>query len=157
MSQVLRVVRLILFILCITISLLTAAMSYDASRISVDSMQATHGVQFVEAGATTTAVVNIHINNNGYLFSLNNADLTITVFDTLNFADHLGVGDELITVDPGNNFTGTIRIPMITSEYQDAQNINVTVSLQGDIALKLPSSRIAFVSFTLTSSEVRPK
>ncbi|MDP7658149.1 MAG: hypothetical protein QF812_02965 [Nitrososphaerales archaeon] len=132
-------------------------MSYDASRISVDSMQATHGVQFVEAGATTTAVVNIHINNNGYLFSLNNADLTITVFDTLNFGDHLGVGDELITVDPGNNFTGTIRIPMITSEYQDAKNINVTVSLQGDMALKLPSSRIAFVSFTLTSSEVRSK
>jgi|TARA_B100000315_G_scaffold7057_1_gene7084 hypothetical protein len=101
--------------------------------------------------------VNIHITNNGYLFSLNNAELTIAVFDAQNFENPLGIGSELITVDPGNNFSGILRIPMVTSDYRNAQNINVTVSLIGDIALNLPSSRIAFVGFTLSSSEVIPR
>ena len=157
MSQVLRIVRLTLIIMGISISLLTSALTYDASRIGVDSLQATQGVQVVESEDTTTAIVNIHITNNGYLFSLNNAELTIAVFDAQNFENPLGIGSELITVDPGNNFSGILRIPMVTSEYQKSQNINVTVSLIGDIALNLPSSRIAFVGFTLSSSEVVPQ
>ncbi len=157
MSQVLRIVRLTLIIMGISISLLTSALTYDASRIGVDSLQATQGVQVVESEDTTTAIVNIHITNNGYLFSLNNAELTIAVFDAQNFENPLGIGSELITVDPGNNFSGILRIPMVTSDYRNAQNINVTVSLIGDIALNLPSSRIAFVGFTLSSSEVIPR
>lgn len=153
MSNALRILKFSLFFLGITISLLTTVISYDVSRIGVNSLQSTQEIQVVEEGATTIIISTIHINNDGYLFSLNNADLRIEVFDTQNFENPLGVGGELITVDPGNNFTGTIRIPMVTSEYQSAQNINVTVTIVGEIALKLPSSRIAFVGFTLTSSE----
>ncbi len=156
MSNVLRIVRLILFILGITISLLTTAMSYDASRIGVDSLQATQGIQIVEQGEITTAIVGINIQNNGYLFSLNNVDLTIAVFD-VQHREPLGIGVELITVDPGEGFSRELRINMDTSMYQRAQNINVTVSLQGNMALKLASSKVAFVSFTLISSEVTSK
>lgn len=157
MSRVLRVIRIIFFILGFTMSILTAAMSYDAARIGVDTLQTVQSTQVVEDGDTTTATLKVQIKNNGYIFSLNDANLKITAFDTQHPEKPLGTGTEIFTVDPGEEFSGEVRIPMKTSEYQSATNINVTVTLDAGLALKLPSSRITFVSFTLTSSEVTSK
>ena len=156
LSIALKSIRGILFILGITISLLTTAMSYDASRIGADSLATAQTVQVTELGDMTTASVDISIQNNGYLFSLYDAKLTINILDE-RYGQQLGTGSEIITVDPGERFSRELRIPMVTSEYQNAGNINVTVTLEGNIALKLSSTRITFVSFTLTSSEVANK
>lgn len=157
MSRVLKTIRVIFFILGFTISILTTAMSYDAARIGVDALGTNQSAQIVEDGETTTATLRVNIKNNGYIFSFNDVNLKITTYDTQHPEKPLGTGTKTFTVGPGEEFSDDIRIPMRTSEYQSAANINVTVTLDAGLALNLPSSRITFVSFTLTSSEVTPK
>ncbi len=157
LSRVLRVIRVIFFIMGFLISILTFAMSYDAARMGLGNVQTAQTVQIFEDDEITTASFEIRIQNEGYIFALNDANLKITAFDIRYPERPLGTGSTIFTVDPGEEFSGDIRIPMSTTEYQSAARINVTVTLDGGLALKLPFSRITFVTFTLSSSEVTAK